>query len=119
MLQYRSSVVDLQNARNEIVGLQAHMKYAIGQHRASIAQLTSALGEINSLQVELTTMQNNDVGLQIQLKDVLGQRGTTVAELASAQEEIAGFRWICKQLQSKTEATPRILKMQDKREADY
>jgi hypothetical protein len=29
------------------------------------------------------------------------------------------FRWICKQLQSKTEATPMILKMQDKREVDY
>jgi hypothetical protein len=40
------------------------MKYAIGQHGASIAQLASALGEINCLQVELTTMQNDVVGLQ-------------------------------------------------------
>jgi hypothetical protein len=64
LLQYRSSVVDIQNARNEIVRLQAQMKYAIGQHGASIAQLASALGEINCLQVELTTMQNDVVGLQ-------------------------------------------------------
>jgi hypothetical protein len=49
LLQYRSSVIDLQNARNEIVGLQAQMKYAIGQHGASVAQLASALEEINSL----------------------------------------------------------------------
>jgi chromosome segregation ATPase len=42
LLQYRSSIVDLQNTRNEIVGLQAQMKYAIGQHGASIAQLASA-----------------------------------------------------------------------------
>jgi ribosomal protein S3 len=49
LLQYKSSVVDLQNARNEIVGLQAQMKYVIGQHGASIAQLASALEEINNL----------------------------------------------------------------------
>jgi chromosome segregation ATPase len=42
LLQYRSSAVDLHNARNEIVGLQAQMKYAIGQHGVSIAQLASA-----------------------------------------------------------------------------
>jgi chromosome segregation ATPase len=42
LLQYRSSAVDLQSARNEIVGLQAQMKYVIGQHGASIAQLASA-----------------------------------------------------------------------------
>jgi chromosome segregation ATPase len=92
LLQYKSSVVDLQNARNENIGLQAQMKYAIGQHGASIAQLASALEEINSLQAELTTMQNDVVGLQTQLKDVLGQHGTIVTELASAQEEIASFQ---------------------------
>ncbi len=92
LLQYRSSAVDLQNARNEIVGLQAQMKYAIGQHGASIAQLASAREEINSLQAELTTVQNDAVGLQTQLKDALGQHGMTVVELASAQEEIASFQ---------------------------
>jgi chromosome segregation ATPase len=68
------------------------MKYAIGQHGASIAQLASALEEINNLQAELTLVQNDAVGLQTQLKDVLGQHGTTVAELANAQEEIANFQ---------------------------
>ncbi len=66
------------------------MKYAIGQ-RASIAQLASALEEINSLQVELIIVQNDVVGLQTQLKDALEQHGTTVAKLVSAQEEIASF----------------------------
>jgi chromosome segregation ATPase len=68
------------------------MKYVIGQHGASIAELASALEEINSLQAELTTVQNDAMGLQTKLKDVLGQHGTTVAELASAQEEIAHFQ---------------------------
>jgi hypothetical protein len=57
LLQYKSFVVDLQNAKNEIVGLQVQMKYAIGQHGTSIAQLASALEEMNSLHVELTSRQ--------------------------------------------------------------